>query len=116
MAYPEFMLGRLIALGKQPGVHLVGVGESWWRLFAKIVLKVAGTEATMACWDEQLCAGLKVRIDGAIHRVQALWDENSTTEDWGFLLVDTKNAFNKINQVEMLWTVRHLCPSGYFLS
>ena len=27
-------------------------------------------------------------------------------------IVDAKNAFNKINRVGMLWTVRHLWPSG----
>ena len=59
-----------------------------------------------------MCAGLKAVIDDAIHRVQALWDKNATMENWGLLLVDTKNAFNDINQVGMLWTVRHLWPSG----
>ena len=27
-------------------------------------------------------------------------------------LADAKSAFNEINQVGMLWTVRHLWPSG----
>ena len=30
----------------------------------------------------------------------------------GFILVDTKNAFDKINHIVMLWTVCHLWPSG----
>ena len=29
----------------------------------------------------------------------------------GFLIVDAKSKFNEINQIGMLWTVRHLCPS-----
>ena len=33
-------------------------------------------------------------------------------EDSGFLLVDTKNDFNKINLIRMLCTVPHLWPSG----
>ena len=33
-------------------------------------------------------------------------------ENWGFLLVGAKNAFNEINRVGMLWTVFHLWPSG----
>ena len=53
------MSGRLIALDKQPGVRLVGVGETWRRLFANIVIKVTGPESTMARQDDQLCAGLK---------------------------------------------------------
>ena len=66
----------------------------------------------MASQYYQLCAGLKSVADGAIHRFQTLWDKNSSTEEWGVLLVDAKNAFNKINRVGMLWTVRHLWPPG----
>ena len=50
--YHTFMSGRLIALDKQPGVCPFGVGEMWRRLFTKIVLKVMGPEATMACQDD----------------------------------------------------------------
>ena len=106
------MLGRLIAIDKQPGVRPVVVGETWWRLFANIVINVTVPEATMACQDDHMCAGLKSVIDGAIHGVQALWDENLTTEDCGFLLVDAKNAFSEIKLVGMLSTVRHLWLSG----
>ena len=56
----------------------------------------------MACQYDQLCARLKAVIYGAIHRVQALWDENSSTEEWGVLLIDAKNALNKINLIGML--------------
>ena len=76
------------------------------------MLKVTGQEATMACQDDQLCVGLKAGIDGAIHRVQALWDENWTTENWGFLLVDARNVFNDINRVKFICKVKHLWPSG----
>ena len=30
----------------------------------------------------------------------------------GFLLVDANNAFNKINKIRILWTVRHLWLPG----
>ena len=39
------------------------------------MLKVTGLEVTMACQDYQLCDGLKAGIDGAVHGVQAIWDE-----------------------------------------
>ena len=85
--------------------------------FFIIVLKVTGPEATMECQYEQLCAGLRAGIDGAVHRVQATWDEKLTTEDWGFFLIDVKNAFNEIIQVRMLWIFRQLWPSGaHFLN
>ena len=83
-AYREFILVCLIVLDKQPGMYLVGVGETWHRLFANIVIKVMGPETTMACQDDQLCAGLKAGIDGEVHGVQAIWDENPTTKDWEF--------------------------------
>ena len=91
---------------------LVGVGETWWRLFVKIVLKVTGPESIMACQDDHLCSVLKAGIDGTVHGFQAIWDKNLTTEDWGLFIVDTKNTLNEINRVGMLWTVRHLWPSG----
>ena len=111
-AYHVFMSGRLIVLDKQTCVRPVGVGETWRRLFANIVHKFTGPEATISWQDDQLCAGLKEVIDGAIHRVQDLWDKNLTTEDCGFLLVDAKNAFNSINRDGMFWNFRHLWLSG----
>ena len=91
------MSGCLVALDKQPVLRRVGIGETWRRIFANIFLKVTGPEATMACQDDQICAGLKVGVDGPIHEVQYLWDKKSATKNWGFLIVDTKNAFNEIN-------------------
>ena len=75
-AYCAFMSGHLIVLNKYPVVSPVGVGETWLRIFAEILLKVVGPEATMACQYEQLCAGHKAGIDGAFHGVQTIWDEN----------------------------------------
>ena len=80
------MYGRLIMLDKKHGVRPVGVRVTWRSIFSKIVLKVTGLEAIMACKDDRLCARLKAGIDSAIHEVQALWDENLTTEEWGFCL------------------------------
>ena len=61
------------------------------------MLKVTETDATHACKDDQICAGLKTGINGAVHMVKSIWDTHSTEEKWGFLLVVAKNAFNKIN-------------------
>ena len=111
-ALHEFVSDRLIALNKQPGVRSSRIGETWRRLFEKCVLRVMVPETTSTCQDYQLCVGLKAGIDSNVHRVQAIWDTKSTREDWGFLLVDPKNAFNEINWIGMLWTVCHLWPSG----
>lgn len=44
-----FMAGRLIALNKPPGVRPIGIGESWRRLFAKVIMKITVNEATEGC-------------------------------------------------------------------
>ena len=59
----------LIEIKKQPGVRTVCVGEPRRSLFANIVLKVTRPEETMLCKYDQLCAGIKAGIDGAIHGV-----------------------------------------------
>ena len=66
-------------------------------VFAKYVLKVIGSEATHAIKDNQLCEGFKGGIDGAVHKVQYISEINSTKKNWFLLLVDEKNAFDKIN-------------------
>ena len=104
------MSGCLILINKHPGTHPVGVGETWWCLFAKCVLRFTWPESTNACQDEKLYDGLNTGIDGAIHGVQAIWDVNFSMEDWLFPLVDTKDMFKKINQIRILWTVCHLWP------
>ena len=45
---------------------------------------------------------LKMGIDGAVHRVQDICYTKSILEDFGFLLVDAKIAFNYINIIGML--------------
>ena len=75
------MSGHLIALENQLGVLPVGVRETLRRLFAKCVLKVTGTKATTAYYDEQIFFELKVGIDGTIHRVQAIWGATFPMDD-----------------------------------
>ena len=75
-AYCAFMSGFLFALDKQPDVRSFGFGENRRHLFANILPMVIGTESTMACQDDQLCAGLKAGIDGVVHGVQNIWDKS----------------------------------------
>ena len=106
------MRGRLIALDKHPGTRPVGVGETWRRMMAKCLLRVAGPEAKAACGTTQLAGGVEVGIEGAIHAMRVLWEEHQNEEDWGFLLIDARNAFNEENRTAMLWDVRNEWPSG----
>ena len=111
-AYQALMSGRLIVLDKQPGIRPVGVGETWRRMMAKFLLRVAGTEAKAACGTTQLVGGLEAGIEGVIHAMRLLWEERKTEEDWGFLLIDAPNAFNEENRTDILWDVWHEWPSG----
>jgi hypothetical protein len=81
-------------------------------LLAKCLLFVAGSEAKEACGTDQLCDGPEAGIEGGIHAMQNLWELHQGDEDWGFLLIDAKNAFNEQNETVMLWAVRHEWPSG----
>ena len=44
--------------------------------------------------------------------MRLLWDTFEAEKEWGFLLVDARNAFNEGNRTAMLWTIRHRWPSG----
>ena len=90
--YHAFMSVHLIAHSNQPGIHPVGVRKNWIRLFAKCVLKAMETEATNVYLDGQLCTRLNTGIYMAIYGVQAIWDANFSTENWVFLLVNTKTC------------------------
>ena len=102
------MPGHLISPDNQQGVCPVVIGETWIRLLSKCMMKIMGNKATKTCQDDKLCARLKAGIEGAVHRVQSIWDSNSFTKNWVFLLVDAKNTFNEINCIEMIWVVSHL--------
>ena len=66
------MSGRLITLNKQPGIRPVRVGETWWRMMAKCLLRVAGLEAKSAYRTTPLAGGVEAGIEGDIHVMRAL--------------------------------------------
>jgi hypothetical protein len=70
------MACRLIAWDKQPGVRPVGIGELLRCLLAKIILHAVGPEATTACDNLNLCAGLKAGIEGAVHALRDARDSD----------------------------------------
>ena len=69
---------------------------------AKCMLSIAGQTAKIACSSTQLCGGLEAGIEGAIHTLSELWQVKNEENDWGILLVDARNAFNKGNRMQML--------------
>ena len=71
------MSGQRIALDNQPGIRLVGVGETWRRLMAKCLMQVTGPEVKAACRTIQPTGGVEAGIEGAIRVIRILWEENA---------------------------------------
>ena len=107
-----FMAGRLLTLNKLPGIRPLGCDKTWRRFFAKFLLYVAMSEAEIICEIDQLCGGLHAGIEGGVHAMKTMWDLLMEEEEMGFLLIDTRNAFNKRYCTRMLWTMCHLWPMG----
>ena len=63
---------RTVALDKTPRVWPLGIGEVWMRLWSDCSHTKSKVEATNACGNTQLCAGLWSGIKANLHTVQAM--------------------------------------------
>ena len=107
------MACRELTLGKGPiGICPVGIDDISRQAAAKCVLVVAGPLATTECGSDQLCAGMKAGVDGAVHAILVVWVEMDQDELNSFLVIDAENIFNSCSRVNMLWNVWHLWPAG----
>ena len=61
------------------------------------------------CGVNQLFLGLEAGIEGAVHVIRELFDDNRGSS-WGLLLIDAKNVFNSLNRAAALWNVRVQWP------
>jgi len=107
---------HLIALDMCPGVRPIGIGETLHRIVEKAVCLATRLDAALVCGSDQLCAGLQVGIEGAIHGMNELFSAHQDQgTGWGMLLVDAANAFNSLNQAAMLLHARVIWPCAHFL-
>ena len=105
----SLMSSQLIALDKCPGVRPIGVGETLRRLIGKVICMATRLDVEEVCGVSQLCAGIGAGIEGAVHALNELFEEFSS-DGWGVLMIDAKNAFNSLNRTAALWNIRVLWP------
>ena len=79
---------------------------------AKFLLWLTGKEVKATCRTDQLAGCVESGIEGGIHAMRVLWEEHFQEEDWGFLLIYTRNPFNEENWTTMVCAVRHEWTSG----
>ena len=101
--------GRLIALDKCPGVRPIGIGECLRRIFSKSVSEFTKIDLEETCSTDQLACGLKAGVEGAIHALPEVFDDNKE-DGCGMLMMDASNAFNSLNRETALWNARILWP------
>ena len=89
------MSSRFIALDKCPGVRPIAIGEELRRIVCKALAFATGSDVAELCGVSQLCSGLEAGIEGAVHAIRDLFEDNRGN-GWGLLLVDVKNAFNSM--------------------
>ena len=75
-------------------------------------MDVTGEEAKESCGADQLYGRLGAGIVGGMHVVRLLWQNHAQEEDWGFLLIDTRNLFSEEDRTAMLREVPNEWPSG----
>ena len=63
----------------------------------KRILWVTGQESKAACGVEHLVREVEVGIEGGIHNMLLLWLQHFQEDDWEFLLIYERNAFNEEN-------------------
>ena len=101
--------GRLIALDECPGVRTIGIGECLRRITCKSVAEFTKIDLEETCSTDPLACWLKAGVEGAIHALSDVFDDNKE-DGCGMLLMDESNAFNSLNRETALWNARILWP------
>uniref|UniRef100_A0A0A9WIR6 Reverse transcriptase domain-containing protein n=1 Tax=Lygus hesperus TaxID=30085 RepID=A0A0A9WIR6_LYGHE len=73
------------------------------RLCAKTMAILTRVDLNDECSANQLCAGTKAGVEGAVHGISQLFENNNCE---GVLLMDASNAFNALSRPLALWNAR----------
>ena len=90
------MSSHLVALDKCLGVRPIAIGKISRRILCKVIAMATRDDITYLCCVDQLCSGLKSGIEGSVHAMRELYEENHSA-GWGLLLVDARNDFNSLH-------------------
>ena len=101
--------GGLIALDKCLGVRPLGIDECLLRINCKNVTEFTKIDLEETCSTDQLACGLKAGVEGTIHALSDVFDDNKK-DGCGMLLMDASNAFNSLNCETALSNARILWP------
>ena len=81
-----------------------------WRIVGKAILTVVKQDIDTVAGNIQLCAGQKAGAEAAIHAMAMRFMFNESDAE-AVLLVDARNAFNRLNRQVALRNILALCPS-----
>ena len=101
--------GRMIALDNCPDVRPIGIGGLLRSIICKKVAELTKIDLEETCSTDQLACGLKAGVEGAIHALSDVFDDNKEG-GCGMLLMDASNAFNSLNREAAFWNARVLWP------
>lgn len=99
---------QLIALDKNPGIRLIGIGDTARRIIAKAVLGMVGPDIRDSSGCQLLHRGQIAGIEAAVHATRSAFGSYSCD---AVLLVVASNAFNALNRMVALHNIRRLCSS-----
>ena len=77
------------------------------RIIGKVKVEFLRKDIKRAGGVTQLCAGQEGGVEAAIHAMLQVFELDDTD---AVLLVDTTNAFNKLNRRAALHNIRFICP------
>lgn len=85
----------------------IGIGKVSKRILGKAIVLATLTVVKVLYGSDHLCSGVKLDIKEEIHWMKDLFKKMSS-ESYGLLMVDTKDAFDSVNSVAALWNAKVL--------
>ena len=69
---------------------------------------MAGPAATQAAGTTKLAISVPASMEDTVHAALCHWEAKASEPDYGFLMIDARNAFNELDRNMMLYVLRYL--------